>query len=196
MIMTKMYDYDAVISKFRSFPEGEKFIAESSAYIDIDRLIEITGSFPVTPVKNIQDIDNIRKSINVTTRVSFRIGDLFAPHFLAYAYLHNIYLLDYIEDVYPAVQGDDPRFHGVPVTSPKFSVPTSDNASFYQIDEAEFNPDTIIIGGIFGGLLRKHYNKVKILTSKFFTIDYSKPEVLIKQYKPEGIKSKGINPSD
>ena len=174
------YNYDAVIEQFRAFPDGANAFIEKSqerGFICLEELGSITHSIKPVPVEKVGDLILARQTVRFLNRVTFRFGDLFQDHYLGFSCLHNVYLLDYIEDIYPAVVGSDAAFYGQPVV-PRFSIPTSDFASFYKFDARDFNPDTVITGVIFGSKLRQCYNKVRVLKTRHFITDYSDPTIV------------------
>lgn len=172
----RSYDYDGVINNLRGFPSGyERFLEKSNDCIDIDELIHITRDMPITLAPDIGDFEQVGKGIKFVTRVQFRLGDLFAPHIFS-SFLHNIYLLDYIEDIYTARKYPNSQFNGVSVSEYPFAVPMTEMGCLYNFNSDDFNPDTYVVGGIFGSKLNTHYyTKAKSLRSKNFAISRQIP---------------------
>ena len=173
------------LSTFRNFTSEEEAFVESVAQ-NIEKAIDLEELCPIVRKKQIQQvttesqIELARKGIRFATRTKVTLRQMvhdMETHYI----LSNPFRLDYIVDIVPAVVQSGARFgsktHSIKVNGPTI-VPVADIFTFYRFEKGEFDLDVELVGVIFGNAMRKLYNKVTMMTSADFFVNYNYPHIL------------------
>ena len=179
----------STIDYLRNFTEQEKtFIEESekTGYINLENIARInsTTNRPLTNTPYTRDeIEVRRKGTRFCTRFKFKLRDIVEEYTDGKMMFRNIYRIDYIENLYDACIVDDAcigTLLNMRTIKENMIVPIADWWILYVFYKADFDLDKELVGCIFGNALRMLYNKVRIMKSRYFTIDYTKSDSLDK----------------